>query len=91
MNKAEWKHHFLDSEPQAHIECKELAQKLFELIPEQFIKIIDRTDSTVASKDRMNQLWTIIKSLKETFKQHSDFTPELFLTTKIILCLTLPV
>ena len=32
-----------------------------------------------------------MKSLKETFKQHSDFTPELFLTTKIILCLTLPV
>ena len=46
MEKAGWKHPLMDFEshnPEACNECKELAQKLLDLIPELFPKTVDWT------------------------------------------------
>ena len=44
IKKAEWKNPLMDFESQAHTECKELAQKLLELIPELFPRMAEWTE-----------------------------------------------
>ena len=81
MEKARWKHPLMNFEsrsPQAHTKCKELAQKLFELIPELFSKTEDWTKIQQCKQRPDESIQIIMRDLKKTFKQYSGLMPESF-------------
>ena len=68
----------MDFEPQAHSECKELAQKLLKLIPELFPKN-RRLDRGQQCKQRFRWINSgLLWRFEKTFKQYSGLIPESF-------------
>ena len=81
MEKAGWKHPLMDFEshsPQAHTECKELAQKLLKLIPELFSKTEDWTKIQQCKQRPDESIPDYFERFEKTFKQYLALTPESF-------------
>ena len=70
---------FTSHSPEDHNECKELAQKLLETIPEVSSKTVNRTKVQQCKERSDESIQTIVGDRKEkTCNQYSCLTPESF-------------
>ena len=84
MEKAEWKHPLMDFESHSRetcTACKELAQKLFEPIPELSLKSTNWTKIQQGKQRWDESVLEYYERLgKKSFKHYSGLTPESFST-----------